>query len=111
MPPEVVVRELEDGSVEIAVSGLPVQEEEAAILMAAESHAGPVTLDLQDAEIAHIQTVEFLLGLADDLLAAGRSLRIVFRAWKGDQDRTERVLDKGGVLTHPGVVAVPSERG
>jgi hypothetical protein len=56
-PPKVEPREMEGGSVEVLVSGLPQSKEEDEIRSAVESHVGPVTLDLQRAEVAHMQTV------------------------------------------------------
>lgn len=73
---------------------------------AVESHVGPVTLDLQRAEVAHMQTVQFLVGLADHLATQQRLLRIVYRSLPTEPDLTERILDDSGVLAHPNVVAV-----
>lgn len=43
-PPKVETREMEGGSVEVRVSGLPQSKEEDEIRSAVESHVGPVTL-------------------------------------------------------------------
>jgi hypothetical protein len=107
-PPKVEPREMEGGSVEVLVSGLPQSKEEDEIRSAVESHVGPVTLDLQRAEVAHMQTVQFLVGLADHLATQQRLLRIVYRSLPTDPDRTERILDDSGVLAHPNIVAVPT---
>src|ERR671911_253325 len=106
-PPKVETREMEGGSVEVRVSGLPQSKEEDEIRSAVESHVGPVTLDLQRAEVAHMQTVQFLVGLADHLATQQRLLRIVYRSLPTEPDRTERILDDSGVLAHPNIVAVP----
>jgi hypothetical protein len=107
-PPKVEPREKEGGSVEVLVSGLPQSKEEDEIRSAVESHVGPVTLDLQRAEVAHMQTVQFLVGLADHLATQQRLLRIVYRSLPTDPDRTERILDDSGLLAHPNIVAVPT---
>jgi len=107
-PPKVEPREMEGGSVEVLVSGLPQSKEEDEIRSAVESHVGPVTLDLQRAEVSHMQTVQFLVGLADHLATQQRLLRIVYRSLPTDPDRTERILDDSGVLAHPNIVAVPT---
>ena len=107
-PPKVEPREMEGGSVEVLVSGLPQSKEEDEIRSTVESHVGPVTLDLQRAEVAHMQTVQFLVGLADHLATQQRPLRIVYRSLPTDPDRTERILDDSGVLAHPNIVAVPT---
>jgi hypothetical protein len=57
-----------------------------------------------------VQTVQFLVGLADHLATQQRVLRIVYRSLPTDPDRTERILDDSGVLNHPNVVAVPAPR-
>ena len=100
-PPKVEPREMEGGSVEVRVSGLPQSKEEDEIRSAVESHVGPVTLDLQRAEVAHMQTVQFLVGLADHLATQHRLLRIVYRSLPTEPDLTERILDDSGVLAHP----------
>jgi hypothetical protein len=105
-PPKVEPREMEGGSVEVRVSGLPQSKEEDEIRSAVESHVGPVTLDLQRAEVAHMQTVQFLVELADHLATQQRLLRIVYRSLPTEPDLTERILDDSGVLAHPNVVAV-----
>jgi hypothetical protein len=105
-PPKVETREMEGGSVKVLVSGLPQSKEEDEIRSAVESHVGPVTLDLQRAEVAHMQTVQFLVGLADHLATQQRLLRIVYRSLPTEPDLTERILDDSGVLAHPNVVAV-----
>jgi hypothetical protein len=92
-PPKVEWREREGGSVEVLVSGLPQSKDEDEIRSAVESHVGPVTLNLQRAEVAHMQTVQFLVGLADHLAAQQRLLRIVYRSLPTEPDLTERILD------------------
>jgi hypothetical protein len=107
-PPKVEPREMEGGSVEVLVSGLPQSKEEDETRSAVESHVGPVTLDLQRAEVAHMQTVQFLVELADHLATQQRLLRIVYRSLPTEPDLTERILDDSGVLAHPNIVAVPT---
>jgi hypothetical protein len=110
MPPKVEAREMEGGSVEVLVSGVPGSKEYDEIRSAIDSHAGLVTLDLQRAEVVNMQTVQFLVGLADHLATQQRLLRIVYRSLPTDPDRTERILDDSGVLNHPNIVAAPAPR-
>jgi hypothetical protein len=53
-----------------------------------------------------MQTVQFLVGLADHLATQQRLLRILYRSLPTKPDLTERILDDSGVLAHPNVVAV-----
>jgi hypothetical protein len=57
-----------------------------------------------------MQTVQFLVGLADHLATQQRLLRVVYRSLPTEPDLTERILDDSGVLAHPNVVAVSRPR-